>query len=46
MSTRQMQKLIKNDEPVFLAVVRTSNDCVPRGREKEEETNGILARQQ
>ena len=32
MSARQMQKLIKNDEPVFLAVVRTSDSFVPRGR--------------
>ena len=32
MSARQMQKLIKNDEPVFLAVVRTSDNFVPRGR--------------
>ena len=31
MSTRQIQKLMKNDEPVFLAVVRTLNDFVPRG---------------
>ena len=29
MSARQMQKLIKNDEPVFLMVVRTSNDFLP-----------------
>ena len=33
-STRQMQKLIKNDEPVFLAVVRASDNFVPRGRKK------------
>ena len=32
MSARQMQKLIKNDEPVFLAVVRTSDSFVPRGK--------------
>ena len=32
MSARQMQKLIKNDEPVFLAVVRTSDNFVPRGK--------------
>ena len=32
MSARQMQKLIKNDEPVFLAVVRTSDNFVHRGR--------------
>ena len=32
MSARQMQKLIKNDEPVFLAVVWTSDSFVPRGR--------------
>ena len=32
MSARQMQKLIRNDEPVFLAVVRTSDKFVPRGR--------------
>ena len=32
MSARQMQKLIKNDEPVFLAVVRASDNFVPRGR--------------
>ena len=31
MSARQMQKLIKNDEPVFLAVVRASDSFVPRG---------------
>ena len=31
-SARQMQKLIKNDEPVFLAVVRTSDNFVPRGK--------------
>ena len=31
MSARQVQKLIKNDEPVFLAVVRASNSVVPRG---------------
>ena len=30
-----MQKLIKNDEPVFLAVVRTSNDFVPRGKKNK-----------
>ena len=27
-----MQKLIKNEEPVFLAVVRTSDNFVPRGQ--------------
>ena len=27
-----MQKLIKNNEPVFLAVVRTSDNFVPRGK--------------
>ena len=32
MSARQMQKLIKNDEPVFLAAVRTSDNFVPRGK--------------
>ena len=31
MSARQMQKLIKNNEPVFLAVVRASDNFVPRG---------------
>ena len=36
MSARQMQKLIKNDEPVFLAVVRTSDSFVPRGRENND----------
>ena len=35
MSARQMQKLIKNDEPVFLVVVRTSNDFVPRGKKNK-----------
>ena len=35
MSARQMQKLIKNDEPVFLAVFRTSNDFVPRGKKNK-----------
>ena len=30
MSARQMLKLIKDDEPVFLAVVRTSDNFVPR----------------
>ena len=34
MSTRQMQNLIKNDEQVFLAVVRTLNDFVLRRRGK------------
>ena len=29
-----MQKLIKNDEPVFLAFVRTSNHFAPHGRGK------------
>ena len=28
LSPRQMQKLIKNEGPVFLVVVRTSNDLV------------------
>ena len=32
MSARQMQKLINNDEPVFLDVVRTSDNFVPRGK--------------
>ena len=32
MSAHQMQKLIKNDEPVFLAVVRTSDNFVPRSK--------------
>ena len=32
MSARQMQKLIKNDELVLLAVIRISNDFVRRGR--------------
>ena len=31
MSARQMQKLIKNDDSVFLAVVRPSDNFVPRG---------------
>ena len=31
MSARQMQRLIKNDELVFLAVVRASDNFVPRG---------------
>ena len=35
MSARQMQKLIKNDEPVFLAVVRASDNFVPRGRKNK-----------
>ena len=34
MSARRMHKLIKNDEPVLLAVVRTSNNFVPPGRGK------------
>ena len=46
MSARQMQKLIKNDEQVFLAVIRTSNDFVPRGRKKKEEINDLLAMRQ
>ena len=32
MSARQMQKLIKNDEPVLLAVVKTSDSFVPHGK--------------
>ena len=32
MSARQMQKLIKNDELVFLVVVRTSDNFVPCGK--------------
>ena len=40
MSARQMQKLIKNDEPVFLVVVRTSNDFVPHGRGKRGGNQG------
>ena len=32
MSARQMQKLIKNDEPVFLAVLRTSDNFVPHSK--------------
>ena len=35
MSVRQMQKLIKNDETVFLAVVRTSHDFVPLGKKNK-----------
>ena len=35
MSARQMQKLIENEEPVFLAVVRTSNDFVPRRKKNK-----------
>ena len=35
MSTRQMQKLIKNNEQVFLEVINTSNDFVPRGKKKK-----------
>ena len=35
MSAHQMPKLIKNDEPVFLAVVRTSDTFVPRGRKNK-----------
>ena len=36
MSARQMQKLIKNDEPVFLAVVRASDSFVPRGLKSKQ----------
>ena len=36
MSARQMQKLIKNDEPVFLAAVRASDNFVPRGRKSKQ----------
>ena len=35
MFVHQMQKLIKNDKPVFLAVIRTSNDFVPRSKKKK-----------
>ena len=35
MPARQMQKLTKNDEPVFLAVVRASDNFVPRGRKNK-----------
>ena len=38
MSACQIQKLMKNDEPVFLAVVRTSNDFFPLG-EKAKKRN-------
>ena len=31
-SAHQMQKLVKNNEPVFLAVAKTSNDFILRGR--------------
>ena len=40
MSARQMQKLVRNDEPVFLEVVRTSNDFAPRGRGVRERKKG------
>ena len=43
MSARQMQKLIKNDESVFLAGVRASNDFVPRGKKKKGGNNDLLA---
>ena len=36
MSARQMQKLIKNDEPMFLAVVRASDNFVPRRRKNKD----------
>ena len=42
MSPRQMQKLVRNDEPVFLAVVRTSNHFVPREEEYEEGKRNLL----
>ena len=35
MSARQMQKLIKNDEPVFLEVVRTLDNFAPRSRKNK-----------
>ena len=36
MSSRQMQKLIKNDDLVFLAVVRALDNFVPRGRKSKQ----------
>ena len=36
MSARHMQTLIKNDEPVLLAIIRTSNDFVTCGKNKKE----------
>ena len=39
---RQMQKLIKNYEPVFLAVVRTLDNFVPRGQ-KNKISPGYMA---
>ena len=35
MSACQMQKPIKNDEQVFLAVVRASDNFLPRGRKNK-----------
>ena len=35
MSAGQKEKLLKNDEQVFLAVIRTSNDFVPRGKKNK-----------
>ena len=50
MSARQMQKLVENDEPVFLIVVRivvrTSNDFVSSGRRIRGEENNLLTMQQ
>ena len=39
MSARQMQKLIKNDEPVFLQVVRASDNFVLLGRKNQRSPN-------
>ena len=43
MSARQMQKLVRNDEPVFLAVFRASNDFVPRRRGVRGRKRNLLA---
>ena len=40
LSARQMQKLIKNDGQMFLAIIRTSSDFVPHGNKKTKGNKG------
>ena len=44
-AARQIQKLAKQTQPVYLAIVRPTND-VPRTRRKEEEIKNLLSMRQ